>query len=64
MKRTISTAGLLIIPRSGHTINLEEPDVFNRHVLDFVNVVDAGRWTPRNQASMSRSTILPTDWQS
>jgi len=64
MKRMIPTAGLLIIPRSGHTINLEEPDVFNRHVLDFVTVVDAGRWTPRNPASMSRSAILPTDWQS
>jgi pimeloyl-ACP methyl ester carboxylesterase len=64
MKRTIPTAGLLIIPRSGHTINLEEPDVFNRHVLDFVNLVDAGRWTPRNLASVSRSAILPTDWQS
>jgi pimeloyl-ACP methyl ester carboxylesterase len=64
MKRMISTAGLLIIPKSGHTINLEEPDVFNRHVLDFVGIVDAGRWTPRNLASVSRSAILPADWQS
>jgi pimeloyl-ACP methyl ester carboxylesterase len=64
MKRTIPTAGLLVIPRSGHTINLEEPDLFNRHVLDFVTAVDAGRWTPRNRASVSRSAILPTDWQS
>jgi pimeloyl-ACP methyl ester carboxylesterase len=60
MKRTIPTSGLLIIPRSGHTINLEEPDVFNRHVLDFVTAVDAGRWTPRNPASVSPSAILPT----
>jgi len=64
MKRTIPTAGLLIIPRSGHTINLEEPDLFNRHVLDFVTAVEAGRWTPRNAASVSRSAILPADWQS
>jgi pimeloyl-ACP methyl ester carboxylesterase len=64
MKRMIPTVGLLIIPRSGHTINLEESDVFNRHVLDFVTVVDAGRWTPRNLASVSRSAILPIDWQS
>jgi pimeloyl-ACP methyl ester carboxylesterase len=64
MKRTISTAGLLIIPRSGHAVNLEEPDLFNRHVLDFVTVVDAGRWTPRNPASVSRSAILPADPQS
>jgi pimeloyl-ACP methyl ester carboxylesterase len=60
MKRTIPTSGLLIIPRSGHTINLEEPDIFNRHVLDFVTAVDAGRWTARNPASVSPSAILPT----
>jgi pimeloyl-ACP methyl ester carboxylesterase len=64
MKRTIPTAGLLIIPRSGHTINLEEPDVFNRHVLEFVTAVDAGRWTARNLVSTNRSAILPADWQS
>ncbi len=64
MKRTIPTAGLLVIPRSGHAINLEEPDLFNRYVLDFVTAVDAGRWMPRNRASVSGSAILPTDWQS
>jgi len=58
MKRTIRTSGLVVIPRSGHTINLEEPDMFNRCVLDFVTTVDAGRWTPRNPASLSRSAIL------
>ena len=59
MKRTIPTAGLVIIPKSGHTINLEEPDLFNRAVLDFVTAVDAGRWTRRNPASLSTSAILP-----
>lgn len=63
MKRTIPAAGLLVLPRSGHTINLEEPDVFNRHVLDFVTAVDRGRWTSRNPASLSRSAILPTERQ-
>jgi pimeloyl-ACP methyl ester carboxylesterase len=58
MKRTIRTAGLVIIPKSGHTINIEEPDLFNRVVLDFFTVVDAGRWTPRNPASLSHSAIL------
>lgn len=61
MKRTIPTAGLLIMPKSGHTINLEEPDLFNRLVLDFVTAVDAGRWTRRNPASLSKSAILQTD---
>ncbi len=59
MKRTIPTSGLVVIPKSGHTINLEEPDFFNRCVLDFVTAVDGGRWTPRNPASLSRSAILP-----
>ena len=64
MKRTIATAGLLVIPRSGHAVNLEEPDLFNRQVLDFVTAVEAGRWAPRNRASVSRSAILPADWES
>ena len=60
MKRTIPMAGLVIIPKSGHTINLEEPDAFNRAVLDFVTAVDAGRWTRRNPDSLSASAILRT----
>jgi pimeloyl-ACP methyl ester carboxylesterase len=59
MKRKIPTAGLVIIPKSGHTINLEEPDVFNRVVLDFLTAVDQGRWTRRNPASVTGSAILP-----
>lgn len=59
MKRTIPTAGLLIMPKSGHTINLEEPDAFNRAVSDFLAAVEAGKWGVRNPASLSTSAILP-----
>ena len=59
MKRKIPAAGLVVLPKSGHAINLEEPDAFNRIVLDFVTAVDAGRWTRRNPASMTGSAILP-----
>ena len=59
MKRKILTAGLVVIPKSGHTINLEEPEAFNRALLDFLTAVDAGRWTRRNPASLARSAILP-----
>jgi pimeloyl-ACP methyl ester carboxylesterase len=59
MKRKIPTSGLVVIPKSGHTINLEEPDLFNRTVLDFVTAVDQGRWTRRNAASVTTSAILP-----
>jgi len=59
MKRKIPTAGLVVLPKSGHTINLEEPEAFNRALLDFLTAVDAGRWTRRNPASLSKSAILP-----
>jgi len=44
LKKTISNAGLTVFPQSGHTINLEEPDLFNRAVSDFFAAVEAGRW--------------------
>ena len=59
MKRTIPTAALVVIPKSGHTINLEEPEAFNHAVLDFLTAVDAGKWTRRNPASQTGSAILP-----
>jgi pimeloyl-ACP methyl ester carboxylesterase len=59
MKRKIPTAGLVVLPKSGHAINQEEPDAFNRSVLDFLTLVDSGRWTRRNPASISGSAILP-----
>ena len=59
MKRQIPTAGLVVIPKSGHTINLEEPEAFNRALLEFLSAVDAGRWPRRNPASLSASAILP-----
>ena len=61
MKRAIRSSGLVVLPKSGHTINLEEPDAFNRVVLDFLTAVDAGRWPLRNPASQTGSAILPKD---
>jgi pimeloyl-ACP methyl ester carboxylesterase len=51
LKRTIPTAALAVLPRSGHTLNLEEPALFNQLVLDFLTTVDAGAWTPRDPRS-------------
>jgi pimeloyl-ACP methyl ester carboxylesterase len=48
MKRTIATAGLTVIPRTGHAINLEEPDEFNRIAYGFITAVETGRWSPRD----------------
>ena len=59
MKRAIPTAGLVVVPKTGHTINLEEPEAFNRIVSDFLAAVESGRWQARNPASLSASAILP-----
>lgn len=59
MKRAIPTAGLVVVPKTGHTINLEEPESFNRIVSDFLTAVESGRWQARNPASLSSSAILP-----
>ena len=61
MKRLIPTAGLSIIPRSGHTINIEEPDEFNRLVGQFISTVDVGRWSPRDPRSISSGILGMSD---
>jgi pimeloyl-ACP methyl ester carboxylesterase len=47
MKRTIRTAALAVLPKSGHVLNIEEPALFNRLVEDFFHQVEAGRWVAR-----------------
>jgi pimeloyl-ACP methyl ester carboxylesterase len=59
LKRMIPMAGLVVMPKAGHAINLEEPDLFNRAVVDFLTAVDAGRWPRRNPASQTGSATLP-----
>jgi len=44
MKRNIPRSGLVVFPQTGHAINLEEPAIFNRMVLDFLTSVEAGKW--------------------
>ncbi len=48
LKRKAPAAGLVVFPNSGHTINLEEPELFNRALLDFLTAVDSGRWPTRH----------------
>ena len=47
LKRTIPTAALLIVPKTGHAVNLEEPALFNQALADFFATVEAGKWTER-----------------
>ena len=55
MKREIPSAALSVMPNCGHTINLEDPDQFNRIVGDFIIQVEAGRWPKRDPRAISTS---------
>lgn len=55
MKREIPSAALAVMPNCGHTINIEDPDQFNRIVGDFIGQVEAGRWPKRDPRAISGS---------
>jgi pimeloyl-ACP methyl ester carboxylesterase len=56
LKRAIPGSGLSVLPQTGHTANLEEPDAFNREVDRFLAAVDRGAWRRRDPRSASAST--------
>ncbi len=53
MKKTIPACGLLVMPKAGHTLNLEEPERFNSYVEEFIMTVEAGRWLQRDPRALS-----------
>jgi len=44
LKRTAPTAGLLMIPRTGHNVPTEEPAAFNAALAELFAAAEAGRW--------------------
>lgn len=60
MKRSIPASGLAVLPKTGHTLNLEEPALFNALLAEFFAQVENGRWLPRdprsNPAQIMRTT--------
>jgi pimeloyl-ACP methyl ester carboxylesterase len=52
LKRTIASAGLAVLPRTGHTCNLEEPEMFNSVVAHFLSTVEHDRWGLRDPRSL------------
>lgn len=51
MKRCIPSAGLMVVPNTGHAVNLEEPAAFNAAVADFFGQAERGRWPVRGGGS-------------
>ena len=48
MKKNISSSGLVVFPKAGHAINLENPDLFNDSINEFLNLAERGKWGPRD----------------
>jgi pimeloyl-ACP methyl ester carboxylesterase len=60
LKKTIPACGLTVFPKSGHTLNLEEPAIFNLLLSEFIAQVEAGRWKPRDPRA-NPAQIMRTD---
>ena len=61
LKRTIPSAGLMVFPKTGHTINLEEPALFNFALQDFFTQVESGRWMLRDKRTESAAVLLEAE---
>jgi pimeloyl-ACP methyl ester carboxylesterase len=48
LKRVLPACGLVVLPKTGHTLNLEEPGWFNMFLAEFLAQVEAGRWPARD----------------
>jgi pimeloyl-ACP methyl ester carboxylesterase len=57
MKRMISSAGLVVMPNCGHTINLEDPDAYNGYLDDFFHAVELGKWPGRDPRAMAAAIL-------
>jgi pimeloyl-ACP methyl ester carboxylesterase len=60
LKKTVPRCGLAVFPKSGHTLNLEEPALFNQLLAEFIAQVEAGRWGPRDPRA-NPAQIMRTD---
>jgi pimeloyl-ACP methyl ester carboxylesterase len=52
LKKTLPACGLAVLPKTGHTLNLEEPALFNGLLAEFIAQVEAGRWLPRDPRAL------------
>ena len=61
LKDALPASGVVMLPKTGHVVNLEEPDLFNAVVGDFLTRVEAGRWLPRD-ARTRAGRAAPAPW--
>ncbi|MBS28036.1 MAG: alpha/beta hydrolase [Alphaproteobacteria bacterium] len=61
LKRTMPAAGLVVFPKSGHLINLEDPAGFNAAIDSFHAAIGSGQWSRRNASSTGTSAYLSSE---
>jgi len=59
LKDALAASGLVVLAKTGHVVNLEEPDLFNQAVSDFLERVEAGRWSPRDPRTRGIRAFAP-----
>lgn len=52
LKRIMAASQLLVLPGSGHPLNLEEPGLVNTFLGRFLASIEDGSWHPRDPAAM------------
>jgi pimeloyl-ACP methyl ester carboxylesterase len=57
IKRACPSACLTVVPNTGHAVNLEEPDFFNRITAEFLAQVDSGLYRARDPRYFNPSTM-------
>jgi len=60
LKKTIPACGLCVLPKTGHTLNLEEPALFNSFLAEFIAMAEAGSWAPRDPRAIP-GQVMRTD---
>ena len=61
LKRTAPTAALLVLPKTGHNINQEDPALLNGCLQDFFDTVEAGRWISRDLGTLGKSAFFASE---
>src|SRR4051812_33190870 len=51
LKRTVPTAALMVIPRTGHTVTSEEPAAFNAALAELFAAAESGRWLAHKKSA-------------
>jgi pimeloyl-ACP methyl ester carboxylesterase len=57
LKQIMPSARLMVFSASGHAVNLEEPSLFNQQLENFLELVEAGVWQPRDPRTMPKAGV-------